>query len=266
MIAKGSEGEILCGLNTVLAALQQRPEQIDAVWLSAKRGDRRSTLLIEAARQAHVRLRRVPRAKLEQLVGGSHHQGVVARLTSVATRDEGDIEPFLAELASVPLLLVLDGVQDPRNLGACLRSADGGGAQAVIIPRDRCASMTATVRQVASGAAESMAIFQVGNLKRVLERLREAGIWLVGAAHDAPHSLFDVDLRGPTAVIIGGEEKGLRRLTRECCDELVHIPMLGAVPSLNVSVAAAVCLYECVRQRRAMAARAAPIAGADAVR
>ncbi len=266
MIAKLSAGEFLCGLNTVMTALQQRPDQIDAVWLSARRGDRRSTLLIEAARQARVRVRRVPRSKLEQLVGGSHHQGVAARLKSVETRDERDIEPFLGELASVPLLLVLDGVQDPRNLGACLRSADGGGAQAVIIPRDRSASMTATVRQVASGAAESIAIFQVGNLVRALQRLREAGIWLIGAAHDAPQSLFDADLRGPTAVIIGGEERGLRRLTRECCDQLVSIPMLGTVPSLNVAVAAAVCLYECVRQRRALAAGAVPIAGGDAVR
>lgn len=266
MSAKASAGEILCGLNTVLTALQQRPDQIDAVWLSAKRGDRRSALLVEAARQAHVRLRRVPRAKLEQLVGGSHHQGVAARLMGAATRDEADIEPFLGGLASVPLLLVLDGVQDPRNLGACLRSADGGGAQAVIIPRDRSVSMTATVRQVASGAAEAIAIFQVGNLARALERLREAGIWLIGATHDAPQSLFDADLCGPTALIIGGEEKGLRRLTRERCDQLVHIPMLGAVPSLNVAVAAAVCLYEGVRQRRAIAAGAAPIAGGDGVR
>lgn len=252
MAGKESESELLCGVNTVLMALRQHPERIDTLWLSVERRDRRGAEIVEAARQAQVRLRRVPPAKLEQLAGAIHHQGVLARLRGTPVRGERALAPFLAGLGGTPLLLVLDGVQDPRNLGACLRVADGAGAQAVLLPRDRASALTAAARQVASGAAESVPVFQVTNLARALQQLRDAGLWIVGAAPQGPRSLFEVDLRGPSAVVVGGEEKGLRRLTREHCDALVHIPMLGAVPSLNVSVAAAVCLYECVRQRQEM--------------
>jgi 23S rRNA (guanosine2251-2'-O)-methyltransferase len=153
-------------------------------------------------------------------------------------------------LDHAPLLLILDGVQDPHNLGACLRVADGAGVDAVIVPRDRAAPVTAVTRRVASGAAETMPLFQVVNLSRTLENLKQAGVWLYGAAQDAPEELYAADLTGPAAIVLGGEGSGLRRLTREHCDKLVRIPMVGTVESLNVSVAAGVMLYEAVRQRR----------------
>jgi 23S rRNA (guanosine2251-2'-O)-methyltransferase len=242
--------DLIWGLNVVLAALQQHPERVDAVWLSEERVDRRGARVIEAAHQAGIKLRRVPRARLDQLTGAEHHQGAVARLHAVPARREQSLESFLGELTAAPLLLVLDGVQDPHNLGACLRCADAAGVNAVILPRDRAASITGSVRHVASGAADSLSVFQVTNLARTLGQLKDAGIWLVGATQDAQTELFEADLRGALALVVGGEGKGLRRLTRECCDLLLRIPMLGSVPSLNVSVAAAVCLYESVRQRQ----------------
>ncbi len=240
---------VICGLHAVLAVLRGDPAQVDSVWINEERHDKRSAEIVRAARAAGVKLRRVPRTRLDQLVGTKHHQGVAARTRVMPARNEHDLEQFLASLTETPLLLVLDGVQDPRNFGACLRCADAAGAHALVFPRDRSAPLTATVYQAASGAAVSVPLFQVNNVSRTLEQLKAAGIWVVGAAEEGENALFDVDLCGPLAVVIGGEGKGLRRLTRERCDALVRIPMHGGVPSLNVSVAAALFLYEAVRQR-----------------
>jgi 23S rRNA (guanosine2251-2'-O)-methyltransferase len=174
---------------------------------------------------------------------------VVAACRQAATLGEADLEPLLARVPGPPLLLVLDGVQDPHNLGACLRTADAAGAHAVLAPRDRAVGLTPVARKVASGAAEALPFVQVTNLARVLGRLRDLGLWVVGADAEAPGTLYQARLDGSLALVLGAEGSGLRRLTREGCDELVRIPMAGAVQSLNVSVAAAVCLYEAVRQR-----------------
>lgn len=245
-----TEEDRVFGLHAVLAALTTAPEHVDAVWLDENRKDRRIHDIVRAAQTAHVKLHKVPRAKLDQMVGAGRHQGVVARYRETPRQGEPELGNFLAQLTVTPLLLVLDGVQDPHNLGACLRSAEAAGVHAVILPRDQAVSLTASVRRVACGAAEVVPVFQVPNLARALKQLREHGIWLVGAAGDAKDTVFDADLRGPLAWVLGGEERGLRRLTREHCDLLVHIPMHGQVESLNVSVAAGICLYEAVRQRR----------------
>jgi 23S rRNA (guanosine2251-2'-O)-methyltransferase len=240
---------LICGLHAVRTALQRDPKHVDAVWLNEQRDDRRAAEIVQAARLAGVKLRRVPRAHLDELVGDTHHQGVVGRLRSTPMLDERQLEAFIADLKQTPLLLVLDSVQDPRNVGACLRSADAAGAHAVVLSRDRSASLTASAHQAASGAAVSLPIFQVANLSRALRRLKEAGIWLAGASADAGNDLYQADLRGPLAIVVGGEAQGLRRLTREHCDVLLRIPMRGVTPSLNLSVAAAIFLYEVLRQR-----------------
>jgi 23S rRNA (guanosine2251-2'-O)-methyltransferase len=241
---------IVCGLHAVLTALQQHPDRVAGVWVSAERADRRIGQVLDAARANRIKFHRVPRAKLDDMADGQRHQGVVARMQSASTGRAPELDSFLADLDHPPLLLILDGVQDPHNLGACLRVADGAGADAVVIPRDRAAPVTAAARRAASGAAETVPLFQVVNLGRTLETLKRAGLWLYGAAQDASEELYRADLRGPAGFILGGEESGLRRLTRERCDKLVRIPMAGKVESLNVSVAAGVMLYEAVRQRR----------------
>lgn len=244
------DDELVFGLHAVLAALEAHPERVESVWLDAIRDDRRVRELAQAARQAGIKVHRVPRTKLDQIAAGERHQGAVARVHGSEIRRFDDLPSFLAGLGHDPFLLILDGVQDPHNLGACLRTAEGAGVDAVIVPRDQAVGLTPTVRRVASGAAETVPLFQVTNLARALSELKEAGVWLVGAAGEAEADLYGADLRGPLAVVLGGEERGLRRLTREHCDFLVRIPMSGAISSLNVSVAAGVCLYEAVRQRR----------------
>ncbi len=242
---------LLCGLQTVLQALRGHHLQVEVVWLNETRSDRRADEVIKMAKKAGVRLERVPRDRLDQIAGDVHHQGVVAQCRLPPPRNERDLQAFLEKLNGVPLLLVLDGVQDPHNLGACLRCADGAGVHAVILPQDRAVSVTASVRRVASGAAETVPIFRVTNIARVLRRFQKAGIWLVGASQEATTTIFEADLSGPLALIMGGEEKGLRRLTKAHCDALVKIPMLGSIASLNVATATAVCLYEALRCRQA---------------
>jgi len=242
----------VCGLHAVLAALKQHPDRLDTIWIGAERADRRIGAVVEAARSAGVRFQKVPRVKLDRIAEGERHQGVVARLRAATIRTERDLETFLPTLPPQPLLLVLDGVQDPHNLGACLRSADAAGAQAVIVPRERSAPLTAAARRAASGAAETVPVFEVSNLARSLRTLKDAGIWIIGASQDAPAPLSEADLTGASAFVVGGEGEGLRRLTREHCDLVVHIPMTGTVGSLNVSVAAGICLYEAVRQRNSV--------------
>jgi 23S rRNA (guanosine2251-2'-O)-methyltransferase len=241
--------ELIYGWHAVLAVLERSPERVLQVWLDEKRSGPKPDAVLQAARAGQVTLQRTGRVQLEELVGEAHHQGVVARCRAATPTQGADLHGFLAGLSQPAFLLILDGVQDPHNLGACLRSADAAGAHALILPRDNAVSVTPTVRKVASGAAETVPVFQVTNLARTLDQLKADGIWLVGTAGDAQDSLYDTDLRGPLALILGAEGKGLRRLTQERCDFLVHIPMAGAVSSLNVSVAAGICLFEAVRQR-----------------
>lgn len=243
------ETGLVFGLHAVEALLASRPGDVQALSLQSGRRGPRIDRLLERARRAGVQVQRVHPAELDALVGQVRHQGVVASFTGESPSTEDDLEALCAPGESPPLLLVLDGVQDPHNLGACLRTADAAGAAAVIVPRDRAVGMTAIVRKVASGAAESIPLVPVTNLARALRRLKTLGIWLIGTAPDVPDSLFDADLKGPTALVLGAEGHGLRRLTREHCDHLVRLPMAGSVESLNVSVAAGICLFEAVRQR-----------------
>jgi len=244
------EGNYICGLHAVLAVLKKNPQSVEEIWVSDAREDKRISAIMQTARQSQVIVHKSPRATLDQMSEGVRHQGVVARLRAAPPRMEQDLDTFIARLPAMPLLLVLDGVQDPHNLGACLRSADAAGAHAVIIPREHSAPLSAVVHRAASGAVDSIPLFQVVNLARTLRSLKEAGIWLAGASQEAEDDIFHTDLRRPLALVLGGEGKGLRRLTEDECDMQVRIPMAGSVESLNVSVAAGVCLFEAVRQRQ----------------
>jgi 23S rRNA (guanosine2251-2'-O)-methyltransferase len=239
------------GLHAVEGLIAANPEQVTELAVAAGRNDRRLAGLIATAEAHGIAVRRLPGVELDRLLPGARHQGVIATLAAASAEGarEQDLAAFLAGLARPPFLLVLDGVQDPHNLGACLRTADAAGVQAVIVPRDRAAGITPVVRKVACGAAEAVPVFTVTNLARSLRLLKDAGVWIYGASGDAERSLYDTDLRGPLALVLGGEGKGLRRLTRELCDFLVAIPMAGRVESINVSVAAGVLLYEARRQR-----------------
>ncbi len=242
---------LIFGLHAVQAALASGQDGITSIYLDRQRSDRRLQALIGAAEAAGVAVCFVDRVELDRLAGGQRHQGAVAKVRAMGPRNETFLEELLTGLGEPAFLLVLDGVQDPHNLGACLRTADATGVHALIAPRDRACGLTPVARKVASGAAETVPFVQVTNLARTLRFLRETGIWVVGTALEGSEGeLFDTDLRGPLALVLGAEGKGLRRLTRENCDRLVHIPMAGTVQSLNVSVAAAVSLYEALRQRR----------------
>ncbi|MHA7817590.1 MAG: 23S rRNA (guanosine(2251)-2'-O)-methyltransferase RlmB [Pseudohaliea sp.] len=244
------------GIHAVEALLARDPASIVRLQVQRGREDRRVAALLAAAEAAGVAIHRVPRSALDRLVQG-RHQGVVAELIAgpagldKTLAREADLWVHLDALDHAPLLLVLDGVTDPHNLGACLRSADAAGVDAVILPKDKSASVTPVVRKVACGAAETVPLHAATNLARVLKGLKERGIWLYGTAGEAGSSLYAQDLTGPVALVLGAEGAGLRRLTRAHCDFLVHLPMAGAVSSLNVSVAAGVCLFEAVRQRAA---------------
>ncbi len=238
------------GLHAIGACVARSPERLLEVCVLDSRHDARLAQLLAALGAAGLRPRLVPRDTLDKLSAGGAHQGVVARVRAAAARDERWLEDALTAHEGPPLLLVLDGVQDPHNLGACLRSADAAGALAVVAPRDRAASLTPVARKAACGAAESVPFIQVVNLARCLRRLKELGLWIVGADADGEQPYERADLTAPTVLVLGAEGSGLRRLTRECCDVLVHIPMQGLVESLNVSVAAGVMLFEAQRQRR----------------
>lgn len=244
--------DIIFGLHAVSAALAHDATQLTGIWVEQTRRDPRLRAIIQDAERRNVRVHPVGRAELDELCGGARHQGAVARRQQVSKHwREDDLYPLLDAVAC-PLLLVLDGVQDPHNLGACLRSADAAGVHAVIAPADRAVGLTPAARKVASGAAETVPFIQVTNLARCLRELQERGLWLVGAAGEVEQNLYTVDFTVPTAIVLGAEEKGLRRLTREICDVLVRIPMAGQVASLNVSVATGVFLFEAVRQRTAL--------------
>lgn len=248
---------LVYGIHAVDALLRRNPHTIDQVLLQDGRDDKRLKALLVLAQNQGVSVARVPREELARLVEG-RHQGAVARVAASDAEGGGGLQWREAELlrhvegkAGPVLLLVLDGVTDPHNLGACLRSADAAGADAVIVPRDNSASMTPVVRKVASGAAEALPLVTVTNLSRTLEALKGSGVWLFGAAGESEKSIYNSDLTGSVALIMGSEGKGMRRLTREHCDHLVSLPMTGSVDSLNVSVAAGVCLFEARRQRLA---------------
>lgn len=237
----------LAGFHAVTARLRHAPDRIEAIYVDAQRRDARMQQLCQRAQSAGVRVRAVDAARLRGLAGDVPHQGVVALCapdTAVGTLDE-----VLAGVSARTLLLLLDGVTDPRNLGACLRTADAAGADAVIVPRDRSAPMTAAVAKAAAGAAETIPLIAVTNLARAMDEIKQAGVWIAGAAGEAERTLYELDLRGPLAWALGAEDEGLRRLTRERCDWLARIPLAGHVESLNVSVAAGVCLFETLRQR-----------------
>ena len=251
--------EYVYGIHAVDSLLRRNPGAIVELALQSGREDRRIQGLLELARNQGVSVVRLPRRELDQLADG-RHQGALARLATKApgaglaaggdVLDEAGLLALVEAAAQPVLLLVLDGVTDPHNLGACLRSADAAGAHAVVVPKDKSADLNPTVRKVACGAAESVPFARVTNLARTLEALKRQGVWVYGAAGEADTELYDCQLTDSVALVLGAEGSGLRRLTRECCDHLVKLPMAGSVSSLNVSVAAGVCLFEVVRQRR----------------
>lgn len=241
--------KLLFGFHAVTVRLKTAPQSIVEVHLDADRRDARMRAFVERARAAGVRLVDSDAGRLAGLAGTARHQGVVARVAPLPIARS--LDDVLDAAGSAPLVLVLDGVTDPHNLGACLRVADGAGAQAVIAPKDHAVGVNATVAKVASGAAETVPYLMVTNLARTLAELKERGLRIVGAADDAAATLYEAELDGPLAFVLGAEGRGMRLLTRKSCDELVRIPMAGAVESLNVSVAAGVCLYEARRQRGA---------------
>ena len=253
-----SAPKVLFGFHAVGVRLRTAPQSVLEVHVDTSRRDARMRQFVERATEAGVRLLESDGLRLAKLCGSHGHQGVAARVREIAqihSLDEvlENLEAAQSALPAAerapPLILVLDGVTDPHNLGACLRVADGAGAHAVIAPKDHAAGINATVAKVASGAAETVPYFMVTNLARTLNELKERSIWVVGTSDTAARTLYQADLRGPVALVLGAEGAGMRQLTAKTCDELVSIPMRGAVESLNVSVASGICLYEAVRQR-----------------
>ena len=240
--------EILFGFHAVESVIKNDPANLLECWVDPHRHDKRVKELLAQIEKHGISIEYVKKADLEKRCGSQRTQGIAARYRSLKAIPEQSLDALLTK--DNVLLLILDGIQDPHNLGACLRSADAAGVDAVIAPKDRAASITPTVRKVASGAAESIPFIQVTNLARTLKQLKDADVWIVGAAGEADNVIYDVDLKGKLAIVMGAEEKGMRRLTRENCDQLIKLPMAGQVESLNVSVATAVCLFEAVRQRR----------------
>ncbi|KRT55487.1 23S rRNA (guanosine(2251)-2'-O)-methyltransferase RlmB [endosymbiont of Ridgeia piscesae] len=242
------ETQLIIGLHAVRTALKHG-DAVTEILLESRRRDARIKEVLNLARQAGLKPRQVEGEELDRLAQGGNHQGVAAYTRAPAVMDEAFLKQLLAGLDLPPFLLVLDGVQDPHNLGACLRTADAAGVQAVIAPRDKSVGLTPVACKVASGAAETVPFIQVTNLSRTLKWLQQQGVWLIGTAGEAESELYQADLKGPLAIVMGSEGKGLRRLTREQCDSLIKLPMLGAVESLNVSVATGITLYEALRQR-----------------
>jgi 23S rRNA (guanosine2251-2'-O)-methyltransferase len=242
---------VLFGFHAVTVRLKTAPQTVGEVHVDAARRDARMRQFVQRALDAGAKLVDSDADRLAALAGGARHQGVVARVSALPVRHSlDDVLEAVQAVQGVPLVLVLDGVTDPHNLGACLRVADGAGAHAVVAPKDHAAGLNATVAKVASGAAETVPYLMVTNLARTLGEMKERDIRIVGTTDDAEATVFDADLSGPVALVLGAEGAGMRQLTRRHCDLLVRIPMAGAVESLNVSVAAGICLYEAMRQRR----------------
>lgn len=242
------------GLHACHSALEHQPGRVRELVLLKGRQDKRIQALLDAARAGGIKFRWLERDAFERLLhqqqlGDARHQGALVQMLAAPVLDEAGLDAVLDRLERPALLLVLDGVTDPHNIGACLRSADAAGADAVIVPKDKSASLTPTAVKIASGAADTVPFVVVTNLARTLEQLKARGVWVQGAAGEAKASLYQSDFSAPTALVLGAEGKGLRRLTRDTCDGLFKIPMAGQVSSLNVSVAAGICLFEAVRQR-----------------
>ena len=246
-----SSPKVLFGFHAVGVRLKIAPHSVVEIFFEVTRRDARMRQFLDRAREAGARLIEADSLRLAKLCGSHGHQGVVARVEILSQANSLDdlLDQLEQGKGEPPLILVLDGVTDPHNLGACLRVADGAGAHAVIAPKDHAVGVNATVAKVASGAAETVPYFMVTNLARTLGELKERSIWCIGTADDAPRSVYQSDLKGAVALILGAEGQGMRQLTRKTCDELVNIPMRGAVESLNVSVASGICLYEALRQR-----------------
>ena len=244
---------IVWGIHAVAGLVARAPERVLEVSIARERKDRRLRELLDSVSKAGISITEIPGATLDRMADDGAHQGIIARCRPRPVASEKDLEEILDSLDKPAFLLILDGVQDPHNLGACLRTADAVGVDAVIVPKDRAVGLTPVVRKTASGAAETVPFIRVTNLARTLRRLKERGIWLVGTTEAVGNSIFEADLKGPLAIIMGSEGKGLRRLTREQCDLLADLPMRGEVESLNVSVAAGVCLYLALGQRLAAA-------------
>jgi 23S rRNA (guanosine2251-2'-O)-methyltransferase len=240
--------KVLFGFHAVTVRLKTAPQSIAEIHVDGGRRDARMRQFVERANAAAAKIVESSAERLEALAGTPRHQGVVARVTPLPPSNS--LDDVLDAVSGPALVLVLDGVTDPHNLGACLRVADGAGAHAVVAPKDHAVGLNATVAKVASGAAETVPYLMVTNLARTLNELKERDIRVIGTSDDAEQTLYEVDLSGPVALVLGAEGAGLRQLTRKTCDELVRIPMHGAVESLNVSVASGVCLYEALRQRR----------------
>ncbi|WP_438864361.1 23S rRNA (guanosine(2251)-2'-O)-methyltransferase RlmB [Neptunicella sp.] len=243
-----AQQEWLYGLHALQAVIEREPERLIELFVLKGRDDERLTKIVNQARRFGIAVQFCQRKTLDDKVDGEQHQGIVARAKPGKQLNEQDLDRII-ERESVPFLLVLDGVTDPHNLGACLRTADAAGVHAVIVPKDKSAKITGTVSKVACGAAEVIPLIQVTNLARTLTEIQKAGVWVVGTAGEAQQDIYQAKLNGPIALVMGAEGKGMRRLTREHCDELIKLPMAGSVSSLNVSVATGVCLYEIVRQR-----------------
>ena len=246
----GSEQHLLLGFHSVSSAINRCPGQVQRLVVANEAKNSRIAPLEAEARQAGISVQRLPRAELDRLSAGERHQDVLADFMPANLFGEKDIPVLISKAGSPPLVLVLDGVQDPHNLGACLRTAEAAGVDFVVLPKDKSAPLTATARRAASGAAEVLPIVQVTNLARALRSLKDGGLWLAGTSDAAKQDLYKTDLKGPIALVMGGEGPGMRRLTQEHCDYLIRIPMKGSVESLNVSVATAVCLFEAVRQNQ----------------
>lgn len=241
--------DLLVGINAVESALRHDASSVIEILVEQGAQNRRVKELTDQAKEAGLSIHTRPREFLDKATGGMRHQGVIARWTPPAELGEGDVARLLESSTTDALVLILDGVQDPHNLGACLRSAEAAGVTAVIMPKDRAVGVTPAVRTASAGAADRVPLVRVTNLARVLEQLKQAGVWLTGLAGESERSLYAVDFKGPVGIVIGGESDGLRRLTRDLCDNLVRIPMRGDVESLNVSVATGIALFEVLRQR-----------------
>ncbi len=243
---------IIGGIHAVRTAIKHPENQIKQIWVDQKRHDKRLFELLQGLKKTTIKVNKTSKGQLDKLAPHLRHQGVLAEVDMPTAKDEKSLEALLIALDKPALLLILDGVTDPHNLGACLRSADGAGVDAVIAPKDRASGLTPTACKVACGASESIPFIQVTNLARTMKDLRQNyGIWTIGSADNASKTLYQTDLTPSVAIVMGSEEKGLRRLTREQCDELISIPMQGIVESLNVSVATGICLFEVNRQRYA---------------
>lgn len=243
---------IIFGTHAVMSVLNNSPSQVKEIYLLKTGSDKKSQQLLQIAHQNKIKCHFYEKKKFEETfkLQGKTHQGIVAEVELPKALNDNDLKDLLDEARDNPfLILILDGVTDPHNLGACLRSADAFGVDAVIVPKDKSVGITATVAKVACGALQTVPFFQVTNLARCIERLKQIGVWLYGAAGESENNLYQLNLTGPVGIIMGAEGKGLRRLTREKCDGLFAIPMLGTVESLNVSVATGICLSESVRQR-----------------